>query len=66
MGTKMIEAVELVNTETGEISYYKVSKIGVQGHRIRMRLLNGSLRTVSTEKYMLTTIQENKEKKENV
>jgi len=62
----MIEAVELVNTETGEISYYKVSKIGVQGYRIRMRLLNGSLRTVSTEKYILTTIQENKEKKENV
>jgi L-serine deaminase len=54
-------ALELVDTQTGELSYYEVNRLGVQGHRVRMQLTNGSLRTISTKRFILTTVKHKKE-----
>ena len=51
--------IELINKDTGELSYYEVTKLGVQGNRIRVKLKNESIRTFSTKTFILTT-KENK------
>ena len=53
--------IELVDTQTGELSYYEASRLGVQGHRVKIRLTNGSLRTISTKRFILTTVKDKKE-----
>tara|TARA_R100001594_G_scaffold146996_1_gene199278 strand:+ start:95 stop:265 length:171 start_codon:yes stop_codon:yes gene_type:complete len=54
-------AIEAIDTQTGELSYYEVNRFGVQGHRVRMQLTNGSLRTISTERFILKTVKHKKE-----
>ena len=50
-------AVEVVDKESGEISYYEINKLGIQGDRVKMKLTNGAIRTISTKRFILTTVQ---------
>ena len=49
--------VELIDTETGELSYLEVARLAMKDTKAKMILKNGSKRIVSTKRFILRTVK---------